>query len=126
MWSEPETDTVFTYSNNFGEVVLEAVTDYMPVSEITRDKVPQIEDVLVSVDCAVKVVLITDNRRMAMSFLWPFEGEERSTFAVKYSCSSRAAVCRVTIKSFQTPDGLSPREQIEDMAPRTCGPLPVL
>lgn len=126
MWSEPENNNLFTYSNQFGEVVLERVTDFMPVSEITREKVPQIEEVLVSVDCAEKVVLITENRRMAIAFLSPIGDVERSTYAVKYSCPSRAAVCRVTVKSFRTPGGLSAREQIEDMAPRTCGPLPVL
>jgi len=125
-WSAPETLEPILHSNEFGEVVFEPVTDYMPVSEITVDNVPEINDVLVSIDCAEQVTLITENRRGCMSFLFPFpEGTDKFNFGLQYSCPSRAAVCRVTINRFQTPNGLSARQQIEDMAPKTIGPLPV-
>jgi hypothetical protein len=124
-WSEPELNTPVTYTNEFGEVILEPVTDYMHVSEIAHDKIPVIDDVLVSVDQAEQVTLITENCRVHMSFCFPFMPEDRAAYAVKYSCRNRAAVCRVTIKRFQTPGNRSAQEQIEAMAPKTTGPMPV-
>ena len=34
-WSEPESNDAITYSNGFGEVVLEPVTDFMLVCRVT-------------------------------------------------------------------------------------------
>ena len=124
-WSEPETSAPITFANQFGEVVLEPVTDFMPVSEISQDAVPEIDDVLLTIDQAEQVTLITENRRAYMSFCDAFSPRERNFFALKYSCRNRAAVCRVSIREFSTPGNVSAQEQIADMAPRTNGPLPV-
>jgi ribosomal protein S1 len=124
-WSEPESNAPITYSNAFGEVVLEPVTGFMPVSEISREKVPEINAVLVSLDEAEQVTLVTENRRAYMSVCFPFLPEDKAAYALKYSCVNRASVCRVTIKRFQTPGNISAQEQIESMAPKTTGPLPV-
>ena len=117
-WSEPESHDPVTYANQFGEVTLVPVTDFMPVSEISRENLPEIDDVLVSLENAEQVTLITENRRVYMSICYPFLPEERAAYAVKYSCSNRAAVCRVSIQRFQTPGNVSAREQIESMAPK--------
>lgn len=124
-WSEEETAGPFIYSNKFGVLELEPVTKFMPVSEINRDSVPEIEDVLVSIDDAEKVTLITENRRAYMSFCYPSLPEDRATFALKYSCRNRAAVCRINIKRFETAGNISAREQIESMAPKKIGPIPL-
>jgi hypothetical protein len=124
-WSEPETKGPFLYTNRFGEVELIPVTEFMPISEISRDKLDIVDEVSVSIDMAEKVVLITDNRRMSMSFHYPFQPEDRATYALKYSCSNRAAVCRVNLKSFKSEDGRTAQEQIEHMAPKISGPMPV-
>ncbi|MBF4249473.1 hypothetical protein EA007_00310 [Vibrio anguillarum] len=126
-WSEPEDKEVYTYSNEFGELTLEPVTPFMPVSEISSDTIPEIQDVLVSLDCAEQVTLITGNARASMSVIFPFpNGTDIFSFALKYSCSNRAAVCRVSIQSFKTNEGIgSAQEQIEAMRPKCYGPLPV-
>lgn len=124
-WSEPESNNPITYSNEFGEVVLEPVTEFMPVSEISRDAIPVIDEVLVTIDQAEQVTLITENRRAYMSFCFPFLAGDRNFYALKYSCQNRAAVCRINITRFETPGNVSAQEQIESMAPKTIGPLPV-
>ena len=124
-WSEPEIQEPYIYENKFGKVVFEPVTDFMPVSDITRENVPEINEVLVSLDHAEQITLVTENRRACMSFCFPFLPEDQATFGLKYSCSSRAAVCRVTIQRFGTPGNISAQEQIEAMAPKAYGPLSV-
>jgi hypothetical protein len=124
-WSEPESNDAITYANEFGEVVLEPVTDFMPVSEISRESIPVIDEVLVTIEQAEQVTLVTENRRAYMSFCFPFLEGDKNFYALKYSCQSRAAVCRVTILRFSTPDNISAQDQIEAMAPKTSGPFPV-
>lgn len=124
-WSVPETSDPYTYANEFGEVIFTPVTDFMPVSDIDSNKIPEIEDVLISLDCAEQVTLITENRRGYMSVCFPFREEHQAAFAVQYSCQNRAAVCRVSIRRFETPGNVSAAEQIEKMAPKIYGPLPV-
>lgn len=123
-WSEPEVTTPFTYSNEFGEVVFEPITDYLPIGEIDSNKLPEIEEVLVSIDTAEQATLITGNRIALMSFTFPLRDDGKTCFGLKYSCRNRAAVCRVTVNHFQTPEGISAQEQIECLAPKTNGPLP--
>lgn len=123
-WSEPESLDPVIYANQFGEVTLVPVTGFMPVSEISRENLPEIDDVLISLDNAEKVTLITENRRVCMSICYPFMPEDSAAYAVKYSCSHRAAVCRVSIVRFQTPGKVSAAEQIESMAQKTTGPIP--
>jgi len=122
-WSEPESHEPLTYSNEFGEVLLEPVTDFMPVSEIDSRTLPAINNVLMTVEEAEQVNLITENRRACMSSCFPFREGDRNFFAVKYICRNRAAVCRCTIQRFATANGMSAQEQIEDMAPKVMGPL---
>jgi hypothetical protein len=124
-WSEAESSNPITYSNMFGEVVLTPVTAFMPVSEITRENFPVINEVLVSVDQAEQVTLITDNRRVCMNFCFPLLPEDKATYAIKYSCKSRGAVCRIVINNFVSPGNVSAQAQIEDMAPKINGPMPV-
>ena len=124
-WSEPETNYPIIYSNDFGEVILEPVTDFMPISEITREKIPIIKDVLVSIEQAEQVTLVTGNRRAYMSFCFPFLKGDKNFYALKYSCQNRAAVCRVNIKNFKTEGNISAQDQIEEMAPKTLGPMAV-
>jgi len=124
-WAEPESREPVTYSNAFGEVIFEPVTDFMPVSEIDSKTMPEIIGVLMTVGEAEQITLITESRRAYMSVCFPFREGERNFFALKYSCRNRAAVCRVAIQSFKTARGVSAQEQIEEMAPRVVGPLPV-
>ncbi|EKO3607099.1 hypothetical protein M6C35_002007 [Vibrio metschnikovii] len=126
-WSEPENKASYSYANEFGELTLEPVTPFMPISEISSENIPEIKDVLVSLDCAEQVALITENARTSMSVIFPFpNGTDIISFALKYSCSNRAAVCRVFIQSFKTNEGIgSAQEQIEAMRPKCYGPLPV-
>lgn len=118
-WSEPESNGPWTYANEFGECLLEPVTEFMHVDKINRETVSEIDTVLVSLGTAERVTLITENRRARMSFCFPFLPDEMTTFALKYSCPNRAAVCRVTIQRFQTPNSLSAQEQIESMAAKS-------
>lgn len=122
-WFEPETNLPFTYSNEFGELTLEPVTDFMPVKDISRDKLSVINDVLVSLDIAEQTALITGLHRVSIEICLPLLQEEQSTYAVKYSSCNRAAVCKITIKRFTTPGNISAKEQIKFMAPKTIGPL---
>lgn len=125
-WSVPESSEPYIYSNEFGHVTFTPVTDFMPVSEIDSNKVPQIEDVLVSLDIAEQVTLITGNRRGYMSICFPFKPEEdKAAFAMQYSCRNRVAVCRISITKFKTPGNVSAKEQIESMAPKISGSLSV-
>lgn len=124
-WSEKEHSGPYTYSNEFGEVELTPVTDFMPVNQISSGKLPVITDHLVSLDTAEQVVLITENRRMTMSPTWPLGPVDKACYCVKYSCVNRGAVCKVNVKTFKTPGGISAQQQIENMAPKTMGPLPV-
>lgn len=125
-WSEPETKGPFVYSNKFGEIELKPITKFMPVSKISRDKLSVIDKVSVSLDTAEKIVLITDNNRMSMAFHFPLQPEERACYALKYSCSNRAAVCSVTIKSFSIDGDRTAQEQIEHMRPKITKPLTFL
>jgi len=124
-WSEEETQGPFFYSNNFGELTLEPVTPFMPISEICSKTIREIHDVLVSLDCAEQATLITENKGFAMSVVFPLpESTENFSFAIKYSSARRGAVCRVTINRFHTKSGLTAQEQIESMALKTIGPIP--
>lgn len=110
----------YLYSNKFGEVTLEPVTDFMPVSAISQDKTPETNTVLVSIEQAEQITLITENRRAYMSFCFPLQPEDKACFALQYSCPNRAVVCRMTIKDFKTPNNLSAQAQIEDKATVSC------
>jgi len=123
-WSIPETNQPFVYQNRFGRVVLSPVTGFMPIDQIDRNRVPVIDDVLVSTDIAEKVTLITENRKAYMSFNFPFLNGNNE-FALQYSCRNRACVCRITELHFVSEDGRTAQEQIESMATSIIGPLPV-
>jgi hypothetical protein len=124
-WSEPETNNPITYANEFGEVILEPVTDFMPISEITRDKLPIINDMLISMDQAEQVALITENRRAYINICFPLLPVDKAAFAIKYSSANRAAVCSVNIKNFKTRGNISAQAQIEELAPKQYGPMAV-
>lgn len=114
-WSEPELIEPYNYANEFGEVVFIPVTEFMPIGDISIDKVPVIREVLVSFDDAEKITLVTENRKGLMSFCFPFL-KGNTCYALQYSCSNRAAVCKVNILKFQTPGNISAKDQIEAMA----------
>lgn len=119
-WSAPELLDPYNYANSFGEVILTPVTEFMPISEIAFDRVSEIKDVLVTIEEAEQVTLITENYRGMMSFCFPLL-EGRTCYALQYSCRNRAAVCSVEIRKFHTPRGISAQEQIEAMAPKYYG-----
>jgi hypothetical protein len=123
-WSAPESMEAYIHSNKFGKVIFTPITAFMSVNEILKDKVPEIEDVLISLDDAEKITLITENNRGYVSFCFPFL-EGNTCFALQYSCSSRAAVCKAEIVSFHTGNDNTAQEQINSMAPKISGPLPI-
>lgn len=112
-WEEPETLEPREYRNTFGAATLTPVTEFMPVREMRAEVVPV--GAFIAIDDAERLALITDNRRVGVSCTWPLSD---NFYALKYSCPSRAAVCRVEITEFRTPGGVSPAEQIENMRPR--------
>jgi hypothetical protein len=123
-WSAPELNEPYRYKNEFGEVVFTPVTDFMPIDDVLIEKIPAIRDVLVGIDEAEKITLVTENKRGMMSFCFPFNSDGKDFFGLQYSCRNRAAVCRVDIIHFSTPGNVSAQEQIESMAPKTSGPMP--
>lgn len=123
--SKSESNCATKYANEFGEVVLEPITRYMPISEISKENVPEVEEALFSMETAEKIALITENKMIQIALPYPIRSDERAAYLVKHSSTRRAAVCRVHIKSFQTPGNVSAQEQIESMAPKTIRPIPV-
>ena len=129
-WSEPETKGPFIYENEFGKVILTPVTKFMEVKNISHKTIPEINNVAVSFDVAEQVTLITENRRHSMGIIWDTESgfskdKNKCSYSIKYSCYNRAAICSITIERFETPGGVSAQEQIEDIAPKITGPLPI-
>ena len=124
-WSAPEVLEPYHYSNRFGEVTFTPVTDFMPIGDISIDKIPAIKDVLISMDDAEKVTLVTENRRGYVSFCFPFL-EGNTCFGLQYSCPNRAAVCRIDILESKTDNGMTAQEQIDLMAPKSYGPLSII
>lgn len=122
--SKTESNCPTTYANEFGEVVLEPITRYMPVSEISKEKVPEIEEALFSMETAEIIALITENKMIQISLPFPIRNNEKAAYVVKHSTPAIAAVCRVHIKSFHTPGNLSAQDQIELMRPKLIGPVP--
>jgi hypothetical protein len=114
-WSEPEAIKPYVHSNNFGRAIFTPVSPFLPVSEITTGNLPIINDVLVSLDDAEKVTLITGNNRGVISICFPLL-PEKTCFGLQYSCPSRAAVCRIDIEQFHTNDNTTAETKIKQLA----------
>jgi len=114
-WAAIESRDPYLYSNEFGRVTLEPVTAFMPVSLISIDKLTEIKDVLLTLEEAEQVALITENKRVSMCFSFSLKSN-KSVCIVQYSSANRAAVCRVIFDGFNTSSGLSAQEQIKCMS----------
>ncbi len=105
-----------TYSNEYGELVLTAVTGYMPVSSISIDKLPVIEQHMFSIDDAETIALITENHNVQFSTPYLLKmGHPRKTdaYIIHHQSSTIACVCKVEIKTSIIESGLSAQGEIE-------------
>jgi len=103
-------DSVQTrWSNRYGTLVVEPVTEVGPVAGIRGANID--DEVKFDLDTAGKIVLVTDNRRCQVS--GEFRGGGRLYLIVHTSCST-AAVVRVVSLDFA--EGVVPGDEIARLA----------
>ena len=102
------------YSNRFGTLTLNPVTNYVPVSSIVYCQSVEAQQNTIDIETAEKVALITENANVQLCM--PMKLGLTSGFVIHHKGPSVACVCKVDIESFTTEDGNSPAEQIDEMA----------
>lgn len=101
------------YTNRYGTVKFRPVTEYMPVKNISFDKLRLPETILFDIDTAEKIVLITDNRNSQISFP-PSKGEKnqlKKAYFIHHSSTSVAAACELVSIDFIS--DINPTEEIK-------------
>lgn len=105
-----------TYANEYGELVLTPVTEYMPVSGISVDKLPVILQHMFSLEDAEAIGLITENRKVQLSTPYLLQkGHPRKTdaYIIHHLSPSVACVCKAEIKTSIIESGLSAQVEID-------------
>ncbi|MCF2902480.1 hypothetical protein L1267_19090 [Pseudoalteromonas sp. OFAV1] len=107
------------FSNQYGKVILTPVTEFMPVSRISYEKITQVADNLQSITDLEKVALITENKYTQSCF--PMALNFKHGYVVLHNKKNmrQACVCSVKIESFNIPSGRLPHEEIESLKPST-------
>lgn len=106
---------MITYKNLYGELDLIPITHYQPLSNISLAKMPEIDSVLISLEEAEQVTLITESKDIQVAF--PCLTTDRTAYVIHHQSANVACVCKVTIASYHSPSGLSPESQIKALRP---------
>lgn len=110
--------TPITYANEYGELVLTPVTEYMPVSGISADKQPVILQHMFSLEDAETIALITENHKVQLSTPYLLQkGHPRKTdaYIIHHLSPSVACVCKAEIKTSIIESGLSAQAEIDHL-----------
>ncbi|GKR18322.1 MULTISPECIES: hypothetical protein [Aeromonas] len=101
---------VICFENEFGSLRVSLVTDYLSVSNISRD-IPEVCANLFDVETAEKIALVTDNKSVQLCMCYPLNG---LGYMVYHRNGKEAAVCKIENIEFSC--NVSPAEQIQRMA----------
>jgi hypothetical protein len=102
------TPTLKTFTNRYGTLTVEVVTDYLPVKRWRCANLPD-EHKFYGLDIGEKIALITESERTQLVYQYPFT-ENLAGFLLHHDTGSTAAVCRVVSVDYR--GGLSAREEI--------------
>ena len=79
------------YTNQYGHLVLEPVTDIMPISQIRA-----IPEHMFDINTAEQIATITENRGIQISFVnWEGNNEDKLFYVILHDSPSTGAVARV-------------------------------
>lgn len=104
---EAKVGDVINYKNEFGELNLRIVGEFVDVSKILSSD-PMVKENSFSLDDAEKIALITDNNGIQLSF----DMKNGSSFVIAHQSGSVAAICKAEIVSFKC-NFDTPAEQID-------------
>lgn len=112
---------VKAYKNEYGELTIEPVTDYVPISTVSFQKTPEVRENLFDINTAEKVALITENRGIQVCFPLLAGRGPNNAYVVIHKDASTVAVGKVTLNDFQCE--LSAGEEINRLARTTFPPV---
>lgn len=99
----------FDYSNKYGTLTLHAVTDLMPISQVSYAKQKEtIDEVCFSIDDAEMIALITGNRYIQICAY-----SSKICYVVYHESPSNVYICRAEIKECKLPNDLSAQRVLE-------------
>lgn len=105
----------YTIKNKYGELAYSEVSEYMPISQISWEKVP--EDCFTNLDDLEKIALITENKEIQPCV--SMVGGALLCYFLRHSSSSIAAICKLELMNFS-----SKRDPATELArPTIYGPI---
>ena len=95
------------YSNQYGSIALELITEYVPVSSF-RSSQSIVKENSFDVETAEKITLLTEHIRTQVCFHYPFTG---LAYLLLHNSPDKAALCKVSNIKFECTR--TAQEQIE-------------
>jgi hypothetical protein len=103
--AEEKQEAKLNYSNEYGSLSFELVTEFLPVSQINKTIVP--EDAFYPIETLEKIALITENKRLQPVYIF----QDKRGYYILHNSVSTGAVVKISNISF-TKD-VNPEEEID-------------